>query len=167
MTQQEIADALGVSQPTVAGYVARGCPTDSIEAVRAWMDANLAWRKRKGVRVASASTAPAKAGSAVHSVSAEMMLQRLRRETAEAQAAEMRVAEQCGELVRADEVRAALARRITFAREFALGVPSRVAPLVYGASSLLEVETILAEQMHAFLATLAEAGANPPPEAKG
>ena len=87
MTQQEIADALGVSQPTVAGYVARGCPTDSIEAVRGWMDANLAWRRRKGVRADHAAATTAKPGSAVHSVSSEMMVQRLRRETADGESA--------------------------------------------------------------------------------
>ncbi len=55
---------------------------------------------------------------------------RARRESAEADLAELKLAEQRGELVRADEVRASLSRVVAGLREALLQLPARLVPVL-------------------------------------
>lgn len=158
MTQTEMAKALGVSQPTVAGYVARGMPLTGVEDARAWLDANLAWRRRKGVRVDAATAGEAPMRWSASAMAAKMAAARLAREEADAGAAALRVAQMRRELVSVTEMRVALARHFTGARELLLTLPDRVAPLVAPETDPTAVHRLLYAEMHHALLVLSGAG---------
>lgn len=79
---------------------------------------------------------------------------RRRRETAEANIAEMKQAEMQGALIRADAVRSAWAAKITGARDALLQIPSRIAPVLAATSDLLEVTALLEAELRQALAEL-------------
>jgi hypothetical protein len=54
MNHAELAAGLGISRSNATKLVARGMPTDSIEAARAWRRANVAFRARGGKQPARA-----------------------------------------------------------------------------------------------------------------
>lgn len=120
------------------------------------IDADLAHpayaaRTRRRVRSNPAGTAQAPLGDGMSYDEA-----RRRLAVAEAARAELELQELAGDLVRRDAVRAALSRRLTAAREVALNVPARLAPLLVGVAGAAEAEALLTAEMNAFLATLAE-----------
>jgi hypothetical protein len=82
---------------------------------------------------------------------------RARREAAEAALAQLRLAEQRGELVRGDEVRAALARRVASMREMLLSVAARLAPILAAEPDQATVHTTLETEMRQALAQIAAA----------
>lgn len=159
MTQTEMARQLGIAQPTLSAYAQRGCPIDSVEAARAWMDANLSWRRRKGVR---AVVLPPGAGggvpaSLVASTSSRLADQRLRREQAEADLAELKLGELRQQLVRVDDVRTAHARRLVGLREALLQLPSRLSALLAAEADPARVHELLATEIHQTLEQAAQA----------
>jgi len=79
---------------------------------------------------------------------------RRRRETAEANLAEMKQAEMQGTLIRADAVRSAWAAKITGARDALLQIPSRVAPVLAACTDLVEVTALLEAELRQALADL-------------
>ena len=79
---------------------------------------------------------------------------RRRRETAEANLAEMKQAEMQGTLIRADAVRAAWATKITGARDALLQIPSRIAPVLAANADLVEVTALLEAELRQALAEL-------------
>jgi hypothetical protein len=82
---------------------------------------------------------------------------RARREQAEAELAELKLAEQRGLLVRAADVRAALAKNIASLREGFLQLPSRLVPLLVVESDPAKLDGLLRQEIHAVLAQLTEA----------
>ena len=79
---------------------------------------------------------------------------RAMREHAEAQLAELKLLEQRGDLVRADDVRAALAKKIAALRESLLQMPARVVPLLVADSSPAAMDQILRTEIVSALAAL-------------
>lgn len=79
---------------------------------------------------------------------------RRRRETAEANLAEMKQAEMEGKLILADAVRSAWAAKITGARDALLQIPSRVAPVLAATNDLVEVTALLEAELRQALADL-------------
>lgn len=79
---------------------------------------------------------------------------RRRRETAEANLAEMKQAEMEGKLILADAVRAAWAVKITGARDALLQIPSRVAPVLAAETDLVRVTALLEDELRRALADL-------------
>ena len=79
---------------------------------------------------------------------------RRRRETAEANLAEMKQAEMQGTLIRADAVRAAWAAKITGARDALLQIPSRIAPVLAAETDLVRVTALLEDELRQALAEL-------------
>jgi hypothetical protein len=73
---------------------------------------------------------------------------RTRREAAEAQAAEMRLREQAGELVRADAVRHAHAHRLAGLREALLQIPARLAPVLAAETDQRAVHDALQAELY-------------------
>jgi len=49
-SQNHLAELLGIAKSICSRHVARGMPTDSLEAARAWREANLNIARRKGIR---------------------------------------------------------------------------------------------------------------------
>jgi hypothetical protein len=84
---------------------------------------------------------------------------RARREQAEAELAELKLAEQRGLLVRAADVRAALAKNIASLREGFLQLPSRLVPLLVVESDPAKLDGLLRQEIHAVLAQLTEGAA--------
>lgn len=79
-----------------------------------------------------------------------------RRERAEADLAELKLAEQRGELVRVADVRAAWAKRASALRESILQVPSRLSPVLAAKADQAECHDILQTELHAVLSQLTE-----------
>ena len=79
---------------------------------------------------------------------------RRRRETAEANLAEMKQAEMEGKLILADAVRSAWAAKITGARDALLQIPSRIAPVLAANTDLVEVTALLEAELRQALAEL-------------
>lgn len=79
---------------------------------------------------------------------------RRRRETAEANLAEMKQAEMEGKLILADAVRSAWAAKVTGARDALLQIPSRVAPVLAACTDLVEVTALLEAELRQALADL-------------
>jgi hypothetical protein len=74
-----------------------------------------------------------------------------RRERAEAELAELKLAEQRGELVRAADVRAQHAGRLAMLRESLLQLPARMAPLLAVEGDAARCHDILQRELHGVL----------------
>jgi hypothetical protein len=111
-------------------------------------------RPRAGSQPADAPTAPQGArddgdgeGGYWHS--------KARREKAEAELAELKLAEQQGQLVRADAIRAAHAKRLAGLREALLQIPSRLAAVLAAEPDQARCHDALQRELHAVLASVA------------
>lgn len=161
LTQSQIAAALQVDKALVSRYKGMGMPVDSIEAARAWKDANIRARIQDrppadvGTPAAPASAAPP-----------DYWLERARREQAEAAIAELRRGEMQGELIRVSAVRAAMTNAYVTAREGILNIPARLAPQLAAESDPAVVQELLQAELHGVLTALAGApgaiGQDPP-----
>lgn len=78
-----------------------------------------------------------------------------RRESAEADLAELKLAEQRGDLVRADAIRAAHAKRLAGLREALLQLPARLSPVLAAESDQARCHDALQRELHAVLASVA------------
>lgn len=121
--------------------------------------ADIQWQSNTRARVDSSSaetTATAPAVIVANEVGSTTSYEeaRRRRETAEANLAEMKQAEMQGTLIRADAVRSAWATKITGARDALLQIPSRVAPVLAATSDLVEVTALLEAELRQALAEL-------------
>ena len=171
MTQAEYSRHRDCSREAVrkaveAGRIKTFGPDKLIDAELA--DAQWARNTRARVRGSDAeATAPAAAPGRVggddfrdmiraHEVGGATSYEeaRRRRETAEANLAEMKQAEMQGTLIRADAVRAAWAAKITGARDALLQIPSRVAPVLTACTDLVEVTALLEAELRQALAEL-------------
>lgn len=158
LLQCELALALGVSPTRVSRDAQRGMPTDSIEAARDWRARHLQLRV-KGKRAAPVVTTPAPAAApapAMLAARAELELDedrisyeeaRRRREAAEAQRAELQLAELRGDLVRAADIKAALSRRVASLRESFLQMPSRLVPLLVAQPQAAHMDRLLRDEI--------------------
>lgn len=163
-SQADIARALGISPARVTALKVRGMPTSSVEAAAEWRALNLREhvhrRPEPGVQppapasVSAAVTAVAPAPDAGHEMS--YVEARRREAVARAVLAELEVRERAGELVRADEWSAALAKRVVAFREGLLQLPARLAPELAAASDQATAYRLLEDGLHQCLAHLRE-----------
>lgn len=84
---------------------------------------------------------------------------RARREAAEAEIAEMKLAEMQGVLIRADAVRSAWASKIGTARDALLQIPARLAPVLAAETDLAAVTQLLEAELRQALADLSQPAA--------
>ena len=82
---------------------------------------------------------------------------RARREQAEAEMAELKLAEQLGELVRAADVRAVQAKRLAGLREALLQIPARLSAVLAAETSQAACHDAMQRELHAVLALVSEA----------
>ena len=90
---------------------------------------------------------------------ADYMVSRTRRETAEAELAELKLAEQYGQLIRVDAVKAAVASVFSAARDALLQIPARLGPQLAAESDASKAQTMLHSEIHQALQLLAGATA--------
>lgn len=141
MSNLELAAALGLTPAVISRNRKAGMPVTSIEAAMAWRSANVRARVSCSGRSATAvlparpvpdaarpTARPAVAEYPLHQTADEPSyeISRSRREAAEAALAQLKLAELAGELVRADDWAAALAKRAAAFREGLLQIPARL-----------------------------------------
>lgn len=83
------------------------------------------------------------------------------RELAEARLAQLKLAEQRGELVRVADVKSAYGKRVTALREALLQIPLRIAPVVAAEESAGKCHEILQTEVHAVLRLLSQGQGTP------
>ena len=167
MLKKDLASALGISGPMVSKLSARGMPTHSIDAARQWRAANLSQGYTKRFRAPAAGAKPARVPDAEGPAQAEPAANRppdeshdkarTRREIAEANLAELKLAELQGSLVRADDVRHSLSRRATAFREGLLQLPDRLSAQLAAEADQDTVRRLLDVEIRATLTHLVEA----------
>lgn len=162
MTQAEYSRHRNCSREAVrkavdSGRITTFGPDKMIDATLAdahWAR-NTRARMRNAADAAPAPTAPAViVAHEVGPVAISYEEARRRRETAEANLAEMKQAEMQGTLIRADAVRSAWAAKITGARDALLQIPSRIAPVLAATADLVEVTALLEAELRQALAEL-------------
>lgn len=162
VTKSEYAKLRGCAPSAVTRAIKEGRITtiwvDGKELIEVAV-ADIQWQSNTRARVDSSSAATVAAAPAVivaNEVGSTTSYEeaRRRRETAEANLAEMKQAEMQGTLIRADAVRAAWAAKITGARDALLQIPSRVAPVLAACTDLVEVTALLEAELRQALAEL-------------
>lgn len=118
--------------------------------------ADAQWAANTRVRAGSAPAAQGGPGEA-GDTSGTYWQSRAKREAAEAEVAEMRLRELRRELVRVDEVRHLLGRRLSAAREILLGSASRLAPLLATEADQVRCAQLLEGEMHRALGEISGA----------
>ncbi len=136
MAQAELAKALGVHPAVVTRDKQRGMPVHDVEAAREWR------RRNVRPRITDKPDDEKPQRPEVETTD-DYWASRARREKAEAELAELKLAEQMGQLVRAAEVRASLARSMAGLREALLQMPARVVPLLVADPSPAAMDALL------------------------
>lgn len=160
VSQAFIARSLGLSGAAIAKLKKQGMPVDSVESAMAWR----VQRQNVAARKPLPAQAQATAGSfpPPRSVPAAMpdedhQAARTRREIAEANLAEMREAEERGELVRVAAVKSRLANVISSTRDSLLQLPARMAQVLSAEQDPNRVRDVLEAEIHQALARLVAA----------
>jgi hypothetical protein len=162
MMLKDLATALGVSAATVTRDAAVGMPTHSVDAAAAWRREHRRPRHRaqqppEGATAAGPPQLPSAAPDKPDDSGGDYWASRARRERAEAELAELKLAEQQGVLIRADAVRAAHAKRLAGLREALLQVPARLAPVLAAETDQARCHDTLQREIHAVLASVVAA----------
>ncbi len=162
MMLKDLATALGVSAATVTRDAAVGMPTHSVDAAAAWRREHRRPRHRaqqppEGATAAGPPQLPSAAPDKPDDSGGDYWASRARRERAEAELAELKLAEQQGVLIRADAVRAAHAKRLAGLREALLQVPARLAPVLAAENDQARCHDTLQREIHAVLASVVAA----------
>lgn len=148
---------LGVKKPEISKRAARGMPTHDLEAAKEWSEKNVRKIIRRNVQPEPPAT------STIVTVDGPVLMSydeaRRRREQAEAELAEFKLAEQRGDLVRLSQVRAEHARFCAMVRDMLLQFGPRVTPLLAVTDEdRKRVAMVLDAEINAVLRTIAEAG---------
>lgn len=170
MTMAEYARHRGCSRVAVGKAVKSG----RISLVNGLIDkvvADVQWRANSRARV-SATPEPAQDGS-VHTPAQITIdeppatdgytVSRNRREAAEAERAEISLAEEKGELIRVEAVKSVLGVLFASTRDSLLQIPARLAPLLAAESAPAAVQILLYTEIHQALQQLATAKLVVPP----
>lgn len=186
LSQNAIGRALGLSSAAMVKLKKQGCPMDSVEAAQAWRDAHQNAAQNKpapagvlgpdlGSRSVSGSRgvdydrvggddfrdmidAHDAGGEGIGGEPNEdLKAARTRREISEANQAEMREAEERGDLIRLSAVKATLAAVFSTTRDALLQMPARLAPLLAADSDPANVQNVLHAEIHQALTDLAGA----------
>lgn len=145
VTAAELCDLLGVKHPTVSSWVAAGCPHRKRGTRYEFVVSEVSdWRLDRAKRTARDETAPDEAA------------ERARKMRADADYAELRVAERRGELVAADEVERAHERLCGVVRSRVLAIRGRWAPRVLGLAAIAEATSVMDALAADILAALQE-----------
>ena len=167
-SQAAIGRALNLSPPAITKLKKQGMPVDSIESAQAWRVArqNVAARKPAPpiapMRI-SVPSVPVNPFAQHDHVEHDLDLgedhdtARTRLRISEANLSEMKEAEENGQLIRIDAVKAVLSVAMATAREALLQIPSRLAPLLAADTDPASVQNLLHDEIHQALAHLSGA----------
>ena len=162
-SQKELAEALGVDPSVVTRDKAKGMPVHDVDQARAWRRANV--RPRLNATPPAAESrrhAPERAetpGAAESEGAPDYWDSRSRRELAEAELAELKLAEQRGELVRIADIRAQLGKRLAATREALMQIPARISPVVAADNDQASIHDLLRDEIQAVLQQLSQGSA--------
>lgn len=159
-TASAIAGQLGVSRARVSQLRKLGMPIDSIEAARAWCEANLDPARSASQRHSRAGRMPggevAAAAEGADRGSGVYWEAKTRREVAEAAMAEHRERELRGELVRKAEVERELAAGLVALREALEVLADRLAAVVAAEADPERCRTLLRNEHRAALSAFVD-----------
>lgn len=177
ISQKELAAALGIDPSVVTRLKAKGMPVHSVAAAAAWRDAHIR------PRVPEAGTEPTQPRYTAPGVRREMaqsqtqtqtqrkeplppdyLESRARREAAEAELAELRLAEEREAVIRVDAIEAQLAKDFIRIRDAFLVLPHRLAPILAAETDVGEVSRKMQEAIYECLYLLAHWEASERPE---
>jgi hypothetical protein len=155
LSQAALGRALNLSGPAITKLKQQGMPVHSVEAAQAWRQArqNIAQRKRSPVTVSQPAAAPSRLSA--DGVTFDEW--RTRRERAAALQSELDLAEQAGRLVDVDELRQVLARHYAAARDIALSLGARLAPILAAETDQLTVHQLLDAEAYRLLTEISGA----------
>lgn len=128
-TERQFAKHIRVSHTAVQKAIAEGRITPEPDGRIDPEKAAAEWARNSRVRAKRSSSSEPQPGAPDYQES------RARREAAEAALAELKLAEEEGSLVRLDEVRSALAARVSGVRDALRQIPARVAPELVAADT--------------------------------
>lgn len=164
VSQAFIARSLGLSGAAITKLKKQGMPVDSVEAALAWREQRLNIAARKPTPGAKQKPLPGQAPVPGHepvrpafapvALDEDHAAARTRREIAEANLAEMRAAEERGELVRVAAVKSMLAKVISSTRDSLLQLPSRLAQVLSAEQDPNRVRDLLDAEIHQALSRL-------------
>ncbi len=160
ITQTEYARRRGCSEAAVRRAITDGRITtvdgriDPVAADAQW-ERNT--RPRAGSAPASSRPPAAEADAKPRDDSNGYWVAKSRREQAEAELSELKLAEQMGQLVRAADIQSAYSRRAAALRESLLQIPSRLSAQLAAESDQARCHDLLQAELHTVLAQLAEA----------
>jgi hypothetical protein len=117
--------------------------------------ADAQWASNSRVRAGSKPTIEARAADQ-EDTEGGYWQSRARREAAEAEMAELKLAEQRGSLVRAADVRAVFSQRLAGLRNSLLQIPARLSPVMAAESDQARCFEALQAELHAALAQASE-----------
>ena len=125
------------------------------------MVADIQWQANSRARASQSGgdQLPLEAGSTPDEPAKvdDYMFNRNRREAAEAERAELSLAEDKGQLIRVDAVKAAVASVFSAARDALLQIPARLGPQLAAESDASKAQTMLHSEIHQALQLLAGA----------
>lgn len=160
MSQAEYARHRGCSKVAVGKAVKAG----RISLVNGKIDpavADIQWQKNSRARVSAHTSAqlPLTAAPIADEPpkADDYMFNRNRREAAEAERAELSLAEDKGQLIRVDAVKAAVANVFSATRDALLQIPARLGPQLAAESDASVAQTMLHAEIHQALQQLATA----------
>ena len=169
-TQKALAAALDMSPANVTKLKKQGMPVDSVASAQAWRESkqNVAARKPAPAGITSFNPAPIAVPDPPPFDAARMpeykdfpdedhQMARTRREIAEANLAEMREAEERGDLIRVGAVKTTLSTVFATVRDALLQIPARMAPLLAADTDPVNVHNSLHAEIHQALLHLAGA----------
>lgn len=158
-SQAALGRALNLSPAAVTKLKKQGMPVHSVDAAMAWRHARLNIAQRKPDPPAAAARAPAPPPvPAVSAPDESFDSARTRQAIADADKAELLLAELRGELMRVDDVQRGQQREHAALREGFLQLPDRVVPLLAADPEPAKMLKILRTEINAVLAALSQEG---------
>lgn len=161
VTKARYAEMRGCAASAVSKAIAENRITTVMREGKELIDpavADIQWSRNTRPRVDStpsgAATSPPDA-PAQPSGASQYEAARIRRETAEAELAELRLAETIGTLVRVSEVRAAMANKVAATREALMQIPARLVPVLAAETDQAKIHALLEAELHQALAFVA------------
>lgn len=153
--QSEIAAVLGVTEARVTQLKKKGMPVNSIDAAAAWYRANI---DQKLSPKLTPSIAPPPAAFSMQEVIAsayDLQEARAKRETHEANLAELKERQALGELVEASRVRRAVTTWAAMARSAFEKIPDKLSERLAAESDAVACHALITAEIDLVLADLA------------
>lgn len=161
LSQAAIGRAMNLSPAAMTKLKKQGMPVHSVEAAVAWRTArqNIAQRKpipAPVLELVQPKAPPRHETAPVHTNDESQDQARTRREIAEANLAELKLAELRGDLVRLVDVQAEYTKLLVTVREVFLQLPPRLVPLLVADPTPAAMDRVLREEIGTALRNVAE-----------